>query len=112
MRLRLCLFFFSSRRRHTRCGRDWSSDVCSSDLTYHFSNLGVCSWYDFAQMIFHYSNNRQVKVNPIKTEHFPTPARRPAYSVMDVSDIIHAFDLDIPYWTDSLQKCLKELRKL
>ena len=80
--------------------------------TYHFSNLGVCSWYDFAQMIFHYSNNRQVKVNPIKTEHFPTPARRPAYSVMDVSDIIHAFDLDIPYWTDSLQKCLLELRKL
>ncbi|WP_088654988.1 dTDP-4-dehydrorhamnose reductase [Geofilum rhodophaeum] len=79
--------------------------------TYHFSNLGVCSWYDFAQMIFQLSNNRQVKVNPIKTEHFPTPALRPAYSVMDVSDIIHAFDLDIPYWTDSLQKCLKELRK-
>jgi len=79
--------------------------------TYHFSNLGVCSWYDFAQMIFRLSGNTAIKVNPIKTEDFPTPAQRPAYSVMDVSDIIHAFDLDIPYWIDSLQKCLKELRK-
>ncbi len=75
---------------------------------YHYSNLGVCSWFDFAQMIFRLSN-LSVKVQPVRSSSYITAAHRPAYSVMDTYKIRHQFNLDIPYWTDSLRKCLKAL---
>ena len=75
---------------------------------YHYSNLGVCSWFDFAQMIFRLSD-LPVKVQPVRSSAYITAAHRPAYSVMDTFKIRHQFNIDIPYWTDSLKRCLKEI---
>lgn len=77
---------------------------------YHFSNKGVCSWYDFAIMIFKL-NNIEVKVKPITTEEYPLPAKRPAYSVMNTRKIQDTFSIEIPYWTDSLETCIKLLNQ-
>lgn len=74
---------------------------------YNYSNEGVCSWYDFAKAI-HEISGIQCKVNPIATEEYPTPAKRPAYSVLDKSKIKRIFDIEIPYWRDSLKKCIHE----
>ena len=76
---------------------------------YHYSNEGVCSWYDFAKAIFELSD-RTCQVNPIETKDYPTPATRPHYSLMNKSKIKAAFDLEIPYWRDSLIKCLNQLQ--
>ena len=75
---------------------------------YHFTNMGVCSWYDFAHEIMDLSG-LQCCVNPIKTTEYPTRAKRPYYSVLDKSDIINTFGVEIPYWKDSLKKCIAEL---
>jgi dTDP-4-dehydrorhamnose reductase len=72
---------------------------------YHYSNEGVASWYDFARSIFE-MRNIPLKVNPILSSGYPTPARRPAFSVLDKSKIKQAFGIEIPYWKDSLAKCL------
>jgi dTDP-4-dehydrorhamnose reductase len=77
---------------------------------YHYSNEGVCSWYDFAKAIFEFSNTH-CRINPIETKDFPTPAKRPYYSLMNKSKIRENLNLDIPYWRDSLVKCLSELKK-
>lgn len=74
---------------------------------YHFSNEGVASWYDFAKAIFEI-NNIEVKVKPIRTEAYPTPAKRPHYSVLDKTKIKNNFDVEIPYWRDSLIVALKK----
>ena len=75
---------------------------------YHYSNEGVASWYDFTSAIFEYKSIA-VTVNPIRTEQYPTPAKRPHYSVMDKQKIKDAFGLKIPHWRKSLQECLKAL---
>lgn len=75
---------------------------------FHYSNEGVCSWYDFAKAIFEISGI-DVTVNPIRTEQYPTPAKRPHYSVLDKSKIKAAFGITIPYWRDSLKNALTEL---
>ncbi len=72
---------------------------------YHYSNEGNCSWYDFAQAIFEISNI-DCKITPISTKEYPTPAKRPAYSVLSKDKIKEQFNLDIPYWRDSLKSCL------
>jgi dTDP-4-dehydrorhamnose reductase len=77
---------------------------------YHYSNQGVISWYDFAVAIKEISKSSCV-VGPIKTEQYPTTAKRPAYSVMDTSKIREIFNIDIPQWRDSLQKCMSILLK-
>ncbi len=74
---------------------------------YHFSNEGVCSWYDFAKAIFEISGI-DIKINPIETKDYPTPAKRPHYSVLNKSKIKKEFNLQIPYWRDSLKKMLNE----
>lgn len=84
---------------------------------YHYSNLGVCSWYDFTQMIQHIANElvgmdipqRKCKIMPCLSSQYPSPVKRPAYSVLDKSKIQDAFNLEIPYWTDSLRMCLQNL---
>jgi dTDP-4-dehydrorhamnose reductase len=75
---------------------------------YHYSNEGVTSWYDFAQSIFDISNT-QVKVYPIRTAEYPTPAIRPTYSVMDKAKVKSIFNIEIPYWRHSLETCIKRL---
>jgi dTDP-4-dehydrorhamnose reductase len=72
---------------------------------YHFSNEGVCSWYDFAKAIFEYSGINCF-VKPIETKDYPTPANRPHYSLLNKAKIKQGFDLTIPYWKDSLKDCL------
>ena len=74
---------------------------------YHYSNEGAASWYDFTCAIFEY-RNISTKVLPIPTEQYPTPAKRPHYSVMDKTRIRETFDLKIPHWRESLKACLKE----
>jgi len=77
---------------------------------YHYSNEGVTSWFDFAKAIFDISNT-SVKVNPIPGSAYPTKAKRPAFSVMDKSKIKSTFNVQIPYWRDSLVECIKQLNK-
>jgi len=72
---------------------------------YHYSNEGVASWYDFAKSIFEISNI-DCKVNPIETHQYPTPAKRPYYSILNKAKIKRDYGLDIPYWRDSLKNCL------
>jgi len=76
--------------------------------TYHYSNEGVASWYDFAKAIFDISGTK-VKTLPIKTSEYPTRAVRPAYSVMDKTKIKRAFNIEIPYWRDSLITCISKI---
>lgn len=75
---------------------------------YHYSNEGVTSWYDFAMAIFDISGT-QVKVSPIRTSQYPTPATRPTFSVMDKAKIKSTFNIEIPYWRHSLEECIKRL---
>ncbi|MFY0599582.1 MAG: dTDP-4-dehydrorhamnose reductase [Cyclobacteriaceae bacterium] len=75
---------------------------------YHYSNEGVASWYDFTKATFEYGS-ASTKVNPIPTGQYPTPAARPAYSVMDKSKFKEAFSIEIPYWRESLKECIKQL---
>ncbi len=77
---------------------------------YHYSNEGVCSWYDFAKAIFGFSHI-QCNVSPIETKDYPTPATRPHYSVLNKAKIKQSFKVDIPYWKDSLEQCLKALQE-
>jgi len=76
---------------------------------YHFSNEGVCSWYDFAKAIFELSDIA-CNVKPIETKDYPTPAKRPHYSLLNKAKIKKTFDITIPYWRDSLQECLNVIK--
>ena len=77
---------------------------------YHYSNEGVCSWYDFATMIAEMAGNTDCKISPCHSNEFPSPVKRPAYSVLDKTKIKETFNIEIPYWTTSLKKCLERLR--
>lgn len=76
---------------------------------YHFSNEGVCSWFDFAKMTAEYAGNTGCEVLPCHSDEFPSPVRRPSYSVLDKTKIKEAFGLKIPYWTDSLKRCIANI---
>ena len=78
---------------------------------YHYSNEGVCSWYDFTKMIAAYSGQTECDVQPCHSDEFPSPVKRPAYSVLDKTKIKEVFGVEVPYWTDSLQKCIANLKK-
>lgn len=75
---------------------------------YHYSNEGVASWYDFAHSIFKYANIN-IQLKPLRTFQYPTKATRPAYSVMDKTKIKETFDIIIPHWRDSLERCIKNI---
>ncbi|NCB07938.1 MAG: NAD(P)-dependent oxidoreductase, partial [Bacteroidia bacterium] len=75
---------------------------------YHYSNEGVASWYDFAKAIFEIADVNCL-VTPVRSAEFPTPARRPAYSVLDKSKIKNTFGIKIPYWRESLITCMEKL---
>ena len=78
---------------------------------YHFSNEGVCSWYDFTKMIAEYSGHTECEINPCYSAEYPSPVKRPAYSVLDKSKIKETFGIKVPYWTDSLKACINNLQK-
>lgn len=77
---------------------------------YHYSNEGVCSWYDFALAIHHFSGI-SCQVNPVESKDFPTKTQRPHYSVLNKAKIKSVFRITIPYWMDSLSKCIQQLNK-
>ena len=76
---------------------------------YHFSNEGICSWYDFTKAIHQLAGITDCKVKPLHTEEYPTLAKRPHYSVLDKTKIKETYHIEIPYWMDSLQSCIAEL---
>ena len=77
---------------------------------YHFSNEGVCSWYDFTKMIQHFARQNECDVHPCHSSEFPSPVTRPSYSVLDKTKIKEVFGVKVPYWTDSLQTCINNLK--
>ena len=78
---------------------------------YHFSNEGVCSWYDFTIKIAELAGNTTCDIQPCHSDEFPSPVTRPAYSVLDKTKIKDTFGIKIPYWVDSLKKCMKGLQE-
>jgi dTDP-4-dehydrorhamnose reductase len=76
---------------------------------YHFSNEGVCSWYDFTKAIHRLAGITTCQVKPLHTEEYPTPAKRPHYSVLDKSKIKATFGIEVPYWEESLQECIYQM---
>ena len=86
------------------CHERWQPGI------YHFTNEGVASWYDFTKAIFEITG-KTTKVNPIRTTQYPTPAKRPSYSVLSKDKIKLNYGIEIPYWRDSLHRCIKELQK-
>jgi dTDP-4-dehydrorhamnose reductase len=86
-------------------------DIVASDTSayglYHYSNEGVTSWYDFAKAVFDLSGT-SILLNPLKTSDYVTRAVRPAFSVMDKTKIKSVFGVKVPYWRESLHRCLRE----
>ena len=78
---------------------------------YHYSNEGVCSWFDFTKMIAEYNGTTTCDILPCHSDEFPSPVKRPAYSVLDKTKIKKVFGIEIPYWTDSLKQCITNLKK-
>lgn len=78
---------------------------------YHFSNEGVCSWFDFTKKIAELAGNTACDIQPCHSDEFPSPVKRPAYSVLDKTKIKETFGIRIPYWTDSLKTCMHNMNK-
>lgn len=76
---------------------------------YHYSNEGVCSWYDFTVKIAEIAGNTGCDIQPCHSDEFPSPVKRPAYSVLDKTKVKKTFGIKVPYWTTSLQKCMAAL---
>ena len=77
---------------------------------FHYSNEGVCSWYDFTKTIAKIAgNNTACDIQPCHSDEFPSPVKRPAYSVLDKTKFKSTFGLSVPYWTDSLKICIKNI---
>ena len=79
---------------------------------YHYSNEGVCSWFDFTKMIAEYSGTTSCDIQPCHSNEFPSPVTRPSYSVLDKTKIKETFGIKVPYWTDSLKKCIANLKNI
>jgi len=76
---------------------------------YHYSNEGVCSWYDFAVAIARMSGNHTCRISPCHSSEFPSKVQRPAYSVLDKTKYKTSFNMDVPYWTDGLEECISAI---
>lgn len=77
---------------------------------YHYSNEGVCSWFDFTKMIAEYNGTTACDIQPCHSNEFPSPVTRPSYSVLDKTKIKETFSIKVPYWTESLKKCINNLK--
>ncbi len=80
-----------------------------NDGIYHYSNEGVCSWFDFTKMIAEYAGNTACDIQPCHSDEFPSKVIRPSYSVLDKTKLKETFGIKVPYWTDSLKKCIVNL---
>lgn len=89
--------------------KEATAEAYSKTGIYHFSNEGVCSWYDFTKMIQQMAGHNDCDVQPCHSNEFPSPVTRPAYSVLDKTKIKEVFGVKVPYWTDSLRKCVQAL---
>lgn len=78
---------------------------------YHYSNEGVTSWYDFTKMIAKIAGNKDCDIQPCHSDEFPSPVKRPSYSVLDKKTFKETFGIAVPYWVDSLEKCIANLQK-
>lgn len=78
---------------------------------YHYSNEGVCSWFDFTKMIAEYAGNTDCDIQPCHSDEFPSKVTRPSYSVLDKTKFKETLGLTVPYWTDSLKICIKNLKE-
>lgn len=78
---------------------------------YHYSNEGVCSWYDFTKIIAEMAGHTECDIQPCHSSEFPSKVVRPSYSVLDKSKIKAVFGLTIPYWTDSLRICIQNIKQ-
>lgn len=96
------------------------ADYAASDTTqgyakggiYHYSNEGVCSWFDFTKTIAALAGNTACDIQPCHSDEFPSPVKRPSYSVLDKTRIKETFGLRIPYWVDSLKICMDNLKNI
>lgn len=91
--------------------KEFSEENYSKTGIYHFSNEGVCSWFDFTKVIAETAGNTDCDIQPCHSNEFPSPVKRPAYSVLDKTKIKETFGIKIPYWTDSLKICINNLIK-
>lgn len=98
---------------------DYKKEILNSQLlifnysksgVYHYSNEGVCSWFDFTKMIVEYSGQTTCDIQPCHSDEFPSPVKRPAFSVLDKTKVKDTFGIKVPYWTDSLKACIKNLK--
>lgn len=78
---------------------------------YHYSNEGVCSWFDFTKMIAEYAGHTSCEIQPCHSNEFPSKVKRPAYSVLDKTKFKDTFGIKVPYWTDSLKKCIANIKQ-
>lgn len=90
--------------------KESKDDSYSKTGIYHYSNEGVCSWYDFTKMIAEYNGTTACDVQPCHSNEFPSPVTRPSYSVLDKTKIKETFGIRIPYWTESLKQCIANLK--
>lgn len=99
---------------------DYKKEIVNSQLStvnysksgvYHFSNEGVCSWFDFTKMIAEIAGNTNCDIQPCHSDEFPSPVKRPSFSVLDKTKVKETFGIKVPYWTDSLKICMNNLMK-
>lgn len=83
----------------------------SKNGIYHYSNEGVCSWFDFTKMIAEYASNTECDIQPCHSDEFPSPVKRPSFSVLDKTKVKNTFGIAVPYWTESLKECMNNLMK-
>lgn len=87
-----------------------SRRFAGNEGVYHYSNEGVCSWYDFTKMIAEYAGNTACDIQPCHSNEFPSKVVRPSYSVLDKTKFKNTFGIKVPYWTDSLRRCIANLK--
>ena len=88
-----------------------NEDLRNCEGVYHFTDEGVCSWYDFAHEIARQAGFTECKISPCHSDEFPSKVTRPPYSVLDKSKVKKTFDFEIPYWTESLERCISNMCK-
>lgn len=96
-------------KKETATYNQWAS--YTKNGIYHYSNEGVCSWFDFTKMIAEYSGQTACDILPCHSNEFPSPVKRPFFSVLDKTKVKESFGIKIPYWTESLKTCIKNLKE-
>jgi dTDP-4-dehydrorhamnose reductase len=97
------IVIFDDYKKESSSFNQWSA--YSKAGIYHYSNEGVCSWFDFTKMIADIAGNKECDIQPCHSDEFPSPVKRPSYSVLDKTKLKNAFEINVPYWIDSLNRC-------